>query len=230
MPSRFGSRATRAIGDDAVRSEVFRVLRSNLVVALSQLDRPSVIVTSALPDEGKSAVCSNLAVSLAEAGKKVVAVDVDLRRPNLHLWLGGHNEVGLSDVLLEREPANAALQLIPVSANRALYLLPTGSAVNDPTELLGSPRTSRLLETLTQQADIVLLDAPPVLPVADTLVIGRIAAGAVLVVESRQTPVPVVEEARNALMRNQTRLLGVVLNKVQPRDLGPFPVMGYPQA
>jgi capsular exopolysaccharide synthesis family protein len=202
------------------RNEVFRFLRSNLLVALADLESPTVIVTSALPDEGKTAVCANLAVSLAEAGLKVVAVDVDLRHPNLHSWLGAHNEVGLSDVLLERAALDSALQFVTVgNRTRGLYVLATGRPVNDPTDLLGAQRTKRLLETLAKQADILLLDTPPVLAVADTLVIGRVAAGAVLVVESRRTPIPAVQQAKNALTRNQTRLLGVVLNKMQARDL-----------
>jgi capsular exopolysaccharide synthesis family protein len=196
------------------------VLRSNLLVAISALEKPTVIITSSLPEEGKTAVCANLAVSMATAGLRVVAVDVDLRHPNLHTWTGAHNEVGLADVLLERTDVSSALQLIPVGTrNRGVYVLPTGGRVNDPTELLGSQRTARLLETLAEQADILLLDTPPVLPVADTLVIGRMAAGALLVVESRRTPATVVQQAKNALTRNQTRLLGVVLNKVQRRDL-----------
>jgi capsular exopolysaccharide synthesis family protein len=201
------------------RQESFRVLRSNLMVALSELDNPTVIITSALPDEGKTAMCANLAGSLASAGVRVVAADLDLRHPNLHSWLGGHNEIGLSDVLLRRAELNDALQFIPTeSADRGLYLLPTGTPVNDPTELLGTNRTVQVLEALASQADVVLLDTPPVLPVADTLVISRAAAGAVLVVASRSTSTPQVRQAKDALTRNRTRLLGVILNKVQERD------------
>ena len=88
---------------------------------------------------------ANLAGSMADAGLRVVALDLDLRHPNLHTWLGGHNELGMSDVLLERADLNDALQFIPVgTADRGLYLLPTGSPVNDPTELLGTAKTLRL--------------------------------------------------------------------------------------
>jgi len=83
---------------------------------------------------------------------------------------------------------------------------------------LGSGRTARLIDGLAQQADIVLIDSPPVLPVADTLVIGRIASGAVLVVEARTTSFPAVAQAKDLLIRNQTRLFGVVINKSLARD------------
>ncbi len=213
------SRRGQARGADETH-EVFRLLRSSLLVALDGTPRPIVIVTSALPNEGKTATCANLAVSLAYAGMRVVAVDVDLRHPNLHTWVGAHNEIGLSDVLLDRAELDDALQFLPVDdSGRGLYVLPTGRPVNDATELLGTSRTASLLSTLSRQADILLLDTPPILPVADTLVIGRIASGAILVVESRQTPWTMVQQAKNALIRNQTRLLGVVLNKVQSRDL-----------
>lgn len=197
------------------------MLRSNLLVAFSDIARPAVIVTSAVAGEGKTTVCSNIAVSLAEAGLRVIAVDADLRHPDLHHHLEVHNEVGLSDVLLERVELDAALQLVKVGGRRGrgLFVLPTGSPVNDATELIGSPRTRRLLDVLTEHADVVLLDTPPILPVADTLVIGRLVAGALIVVEARQTSTTAVQQAKNALIRNQTRLLGVVLNKLPLSEL-----------
>src|SRR5581483_1764235 len=91
--------------------------------------------------------------------------------------------------------------------------LAAGPRLANPTELLSTPRTAKLLESLSANADVVLIDAPPVLSVADTLVIGRLAAGAVLVVEAGRTPAPAAKRAKDALTRNQTRLLGVVLNK-----------------
>lgn len=221
MPSLLQRRGERAgLHDTGQRNEVFRVLRSNLLVALAELEGPTVLVTSAAPEEGKTATCANLAVSLAATGCRVVAVDVDLRHPNLHTWLGAHNEVGLSEVLLDRSTLDETLQFIPLGTrDRGLYVLPTGAPVNNPTELLGSNRMAKLLGALARQADVLLLDTAPVLPVADTLVLGRMATGAVLVVESRRTPITSVQQAKDALTRNQTRLLGVVLNKVQSRDM-----------
>jgi capsular exopolysaccharide synthesis family protein len=225
MPS-LRDRGTKAgLHDAGHRNEVFRVLRSNLLVALSELERPTVIVTSAAAEEGKTATCANLAVSLAATGLRVIVVDVDFRHPNLHLWLGGQNDVGLSDVLRDHTALDRALQFVELgSRDRGLYLLPTGPSVNNPTELLGGARMAKLLTSLASQADVLLLDTPPVLPVADTLVLGRMAAGAILVVEARRTPITAVQQAKDALTRNQTRLLGIVLNKMQARDL---PSAGY---
>jgi capsular exopolysaccharide synthesis family protein len=197
----------------ATRDEAFRVLRSNLLVAIDDLANPIVVVTSAQSGEGKTSTSVMLARSLALAGPRVVLVDLDLRRPNVP---------GVAEVLQDRREIEECLQFLPppkgAAAASGLYFLPAGDASNNPTELLGTPRTGRLLDALAKEADIVLLDTPPVLPVADTLVIGRLAAGAVLVVESRRTPVQMVNRAKNALIRNQTRILGVVLNQLRPSD------------
>jgi len=192
-------------------------------VALSDIERPLVIVTSSKADEGKTVICTKLAASFAQAGQRVVLVDLDLRHSTAHRLLRTHNEFGVSDVLLGRRTLPESIQRLELRDGRgrgprSLYFLGTGPAVQNPTELLGSSRTVRLLDGLRQQADLVLLDTPPVLPVADTLVIGRMASGAVLVVETRTTAFGAVEQSKDLLIRNQTRLLGVVMNKFQSRD------------
>lgn len=216
MPSLRRSREPAPSGL-AAREEAFRVLRSNLLVSTSELANPVVVVTSAQPGEGKTSTCVSLARSLAMAGPRVVLVDLDLRKPDAHRRIGADNVPGVADVLLDRRRLEDSLQFLPPPGSspmaKGLYFLPAGEAATDPTELLASPRAVRMLDALARQADIVLLDAPPVLPVADTLVIGRLAAGAVLVVEASATPIHVVLRAKDALIRNQTRLLGVVLNR-----------------
>jgi non-specific protein-tyrosine kinase len=207
-------------------------LRSNLVVAISDLANPIVVVTSAWQGEGKTSTCVNLAESLAAAGPRVVLVDLDLRKPQSHRMLGTDNTAGVTDVLLDRRPLDECLQYVqlPVadsSRSTGMYFLSAGPSVGNPTELLATPRTGQLLDVLSEQADIVLLDTPPVLPVADTLVIGRMAAGAVLVVEARQTPAPAARRAKDALTRNQTRLLGVVLNQFQAKYADDASAGGY---
>jgi receptor protein-tyrosine kinase len=203
--------------------EAFRVARSNLLVALQELERPTVIFTSAQPGEGKTMTCVHMAASLAMAGQRVVLIDVDMRNPGAHRMLRTTNEVGLADVLVDRKSLDEALQFVELGENArrepvGLYFLAAGTNIVSPTELLATPRMPRLLDSLARQADIVLLDCPPILPVADTLVIGRMAAGAVLVVEARRTPVEAVQSAKDALIRNQTRLLGIILNKTRSSD------------
>jgi capsular exopolysaccharide synthesis family protein len=207
------------------RDEAFRVLRANLMVAVSDLPNPSVIVTSALVGEGKSSTCAALAQSIAEAGPVVIAIDLDLRHPDLHNRFGTGNERGVSDVLARGAPVDECLQVVRVAGNNDVFFLPAGPPVDNPAELLASPRTGRMLEALSEKAAIVLIDTPPVLPVADTLVVGRYAAGALLVVETGRVPLPAVLKAKAALTRNQTRLLGTVLNRFEGR--GSIDALGY---
>jgi protein-tyrosine kinase len=207
----------------AAFEESVRILRSNLTVTLSEIDQPVVIVTSTRESEGKTVVSTKLALSFAEAGHRVVLVDLDLRNPSAHRLLRTHNEFGASDVLLGNRTLKDSLQQLEFSSvdhrsPNSIYFLAAGSPVHNPTELLGSGRTARLLESLARQADLVLVDTPPVLPVADTMVIGRYASGAILVIESRITGFPAVEQAKDVLIHNQTRLLGVVMNKFHSRD------------
>ena len=214
---------TTASDDLGTFRESIRFLRSNLGVALTDIDHPAVAVTSANAGEGKTLICSHLAMSFAQAGRRVVLVDVDLRHPTVHQLVGGHNEFGVSDVLLGRRSLDESLQCVELgqeaSANGpGLYFLATGPLVTNPTELLGSGRTSRLLEGLAGQADLVLLDTPPVLAVADTLVIGRIVSGALIVSESRRTALGAIQKAKDLLIRNQTRILGIAINKFDERD------------
>jgi capsular exopolysaccharide synthesis family protein len=216
--------------------EAIRILRSSLEVALTDLAQPRVIFTSALPEEGKTTVCTQTALSFASAGRRTVLVDLDLRRPAAHRLVGAHNEFGATDVLLRRRPLDEVMQYVEVPSTAGggrsrLYVLAAGPAVTNPAEVLGSGRTLRLLDALAEQADLVLVDAPPVLPVADTLVIGRIASGAILVTEARATALPAVQKAKDLLVRNQTRLLGVVLNKFDVnRDGDPYGYGWQPDA
>lgn len=207
--------------DGHLFTESIRVLRANLGVALADLDQPAVIVTSANPGEGKTSTCCHLAASFATSGQRVVLVDLDLRHPRAHELVGGHNEFGASDVLLGRRRLADSLQYLELSAYDGrppvgLYFLAAGAETASPADLLAGGRTARLLEGLAGQADVVLLDTPPVLPVADALVVGRIAAGAVLVTEAGRTGLVDLAKAKDLLIRSRTRLLGVVLNRAEP--------------
>jgi non-specific protein-tyrosine kinase len=205
-------------------TEAFRVLRSNLVVATAELAKPVVLVTSALEGEGKTSTCVGLAESLAATGQRVTVVDLDLRAAKAHRLLGALKEPGITDVLLGHRSLSECLQGIELASEApprtSMRFLGAGTRVTNPTEALSARRMRDLLDELTAQSDIVLMDTPPVLPVADTLVIGGLAAGAVLVVEAGKTGVPDARRAKDALTRNRTRLLGVILNKFEPAGAG----------
>lgn len=213
-----------------VQSEAFRLLRTSLGIAMVDLRVPALMITSCAPDEGKTTVCARLALSFAAAGSRVVVVDLDLRHPALHSRFGAHNEFGVSDVVLDRRSITKALQFVEVPSTSGVpgvYVLAAGPPIADSTELLGGHRTRRLIESVGQQADLVLVDAPPVLPVADALVIGRVVGGALLVVESRRTTYQQIQRAEEALGRNGIPLLGAVLNKQRSSDSSGEIAYGY---
>jgi capsular exopolysaccharide synthesis family protein len=223
-----------AIGGDELTpfEEAYRVVRSNLLVTLADYKRPRIIVTSAHPGEGKTVTCTNLALSFARAGQRVVLVDLDLRHPDAHRLVGAHNRFGVSDLLLGKRSLEECLQYLELPALDAqsaqgVYFLGTGPQVRNPTELLGMPRANQMLDELGKQADLIMIDAPPVLPVADMLVIGRIVTGVILVVEARRTTVTDINKTKDLLTRNQTRILGVVLNKMRHRDAAYGEGYGY---
>ncbi len=212
--------------------EAYRVVRSNLLVSLADFKRPRIIVTSANAGEGKTVTCANLAVSFARAGQRVVLVDLDLRHPDAHRMVGAHNRFGVCDLLLGRRTLEDCLQYLQLpgldaQSAQGVYFIGTGPPVRNPTELLGMSRTAVMLDELGKQADLILIDAPPVLPVADMLVIGRIVTGVILVVEARRTTVTEITKTKDLLTRNQTRILGVVLNKLRPRDGSYGDAYGY---
>lgn len=213
-------------------NEAFRVLCSNVIAALESLDRPVVLVTSSKADEGKTVTCSKLAVSFAARGKRVAVVDLDLRKPGSHAVLGAHNNFGVTDVLEGKRKLEACLQYVKLPDRdgfdeRGLFLLASGPSVPEPNEMLGTPRADRLLRNLASEADIVLIDSPPVLAVADTLTVGRLAGGAVVVVDPRRTNASALERSRDLLLRNQITILGMVLNQVQAGDAAVSASEGY---
>lgn len=208
-----GRRTIRGEMGTIARTEALRSLRSSLLVAVADLDRPVVTVTSARRAEGRTSVCAGLAESLVSAGHKVALIDLDLRHPQLHQRLGATGTRGVVDVLAGACPLGDAIKVVSGFA-----FLGAGQTTTSPTEVLGDPALGRLLRELAADVDIVLVDSAPVLAVADTLVLARVTSGAVLVVEAGSTPETAILAARDALTRAQVHLFGVALNKIDGRE------------
>lgn len=200
----------------ALTAEAFRVLRTNLQFA--SVDQPlrTLLVSSAGPSEGKSTVTLNLALALGAAGKRVIVVDADMRRPQLYKYAEVRREPGLSDALVDREsPVTRYLQ--PIPELDAVRVLPPGRLPPNPTDLLGSRRMGELLAECLQQADVVILDSPPILAAADTPVLAAQVDGALVVLEAGGTDRRMVRDAYEQMQRAGARILGSVMNKV-PQD------------
>jgi len=192
-------------------AEAFRVLRTN--VRFSGVDRPlrTLLVTSPGPIEEKSIVLANLAVAMAQAGLSVVAVDADLRRPRLHQLFGLEpRHEGLTRALVGGN-TNGLLQPTQVEG---LVVLTSGEVPPNPVEMLGSQRMQELLAELAQQVNVVLMDGPPVLPVADAAVLAQAVDGVLLVLEAGHTRREAARHAVESLRQVGANLVGVVLNAV----------------
>jgi succinoglycan biosynthesis transport protein ExoP len=193
------------------RAEAFRQLRTNLQYV--DVDHPPrmVVVTSALPDEGKSTTSINLASTLAQAGSRVVLVEADLRRPRATRYLGIEGAVGLTDVLAGQCRLDVAIQ----SWGRDLFsVLPSGPLPPNPSEVLNSQHMQELLKILENLFEVVVIDSPPLLPVTDAAVLARAGDGAIIVVRHGHTTKEQLTRTVTSLQAVDARLLGTVLNRV----------------
>jgi exopolysaccharide transport family protein len=192
-------------------AEAYRVIRTNLIFSAPSPKGRLILFGSANPGEGKTTSVANLAASLAQNGAKVLAVDADLRRPTLHRHFGLEHTPGLSDLVVGR--AKAAEVVRPTSVP-GLSILPCGYIPPNPAELLGSDALRDVLQGLRKKYDWVLVDAPPILAMADTPVLCPFVDGLVLVVWSESSSRPALRRALDQIERVGGKLTGVVLNKV----------------
>jgi capsular exopolysaccharide synthesis family protein len=210
------SLATREVLASAtsLAAEQYRMIRAKLMRLKTERPLTAVAITSAVVGEGKSTTSSNLAYVLSRSvGQRVVLVDCDLRRPALHRLFGQPIGPGLADVLRDGHSADDILR--PLEDGR-LWLLTSGRPPSNPSELLGSEAMDRLLDHLRSRFEFIILDVPPVLPLADPFVLGCKADGLVMVIRAGRTPRDVVTMALDNIPRD--RLVGVVLNDVQADD------------
>jgi succinoglycan biosynthesis transport protein ExoP len=201
-------------------AEAYRVLRTKLRFSGIENPNGALLVTSSGPNEGKSTTAANLATTIAQGGKRVILVDCDLRRPSLHTLFSVSNDVGLSDLFLEDAPALDRV-LKPTSVP-TMRLLTSGTIPPNPSEMLDSKRMTELLLELRDQSDMVVIDSPPALIVADASILGSRCSGAVLVVDSGKTRIDVARRALNTLKQANVKILGTVINKLSARRSGGY--------
>jgi capsular exopolysaccharide synthesis family protein len=200
----------RSLNQPGPTAEAFRGLRTS--VQLLGVNRPirTLSVTSAAPAEGKSSVVAGLGVVLATAGQRVVMVDCDLRRPRLHSIFDVPNDVGFTSVLLGDVDARDAIRQVRGEAQ--LYVLTSGGLPANPSEVLASRDTSKLLFELQEQFDMVIVDTPPVLPVTDATVVATWVEATLLVARAGTTTKRQLTDALEQLQRAEARVMGTVLN------------------
>ncbi len=197
----------------SLTAEAFRLLRANLQFAAVDSPLRVLLISSPGPTEGKSTISLNLSLALAAAGRRVIIIDADMRRPKVAAYAGIRREPGLSDLLVDRE-GGVADYLQPVEEMDRVAVLPPGKTPPNPAELLGSRRMGEVLLACQELADIVIVDSPPVLAAADAAVLAAQTDGVLLVLEAGSSERKAVEQATEQLKRSGAQLLGSVMNKV----------------
>lgn len=196
------------------RGEAFRMLRTNLQFLDLDSDPKMLVITSAVAGEGKTTTSTNLAVALAQAGRRVLVVDGDLRRPRVAGVFGLESKVGLTTVLVGRTQLEDSIQKHEASG---VYFLACGPTPPNPSEILQSKATHDLLRRLRDMFDAVIIDAPPLLPVADAAILSTVADGAILVARHGKTHKDQLTASAARLANVNGKLFGVVVNMVPKR-------------
>jgi capsular exopolysaccharide synthesis family protein len=191
--------------------EAYRLLRTNLIFSSAERTGRVLVVSSASPGEGKTTTVANIAISLAQNGARVLAVDGDLRRPTLHQHFAIHKTPGLSDLIVGKcQPSDS----VQITRFQGLHVLPCGYIPPNPAELLGSRNMTEVMAALRSHYDWVLIDSAPILGMADTPVLSAAADGVALVVSAESTTRPAILRAVDQIQTVGGRLLGVILNRV----------------
>jgi capsular exopolysaccharide synthesis family protein len=186
-------------------------------------------VTSANPSEGKSLTVGNLGVVMAQAGKNVLIIDADLRRPRQHSIFGISKNIGLTNLMLDYNPNDdeaATLSLFkqhiqrPQSGVSGLHILASGPIPPNPSELLGSAKMRALLKSLRTHFDMVILDSPPALAVTDAVLLSTQADGVLIVLDSGRTKKPQLEQVNDMLNEVNAHVIGTVLNRLSAKGDG----------
>jgi len=199
-------------------AEAFRQLRTSVLLSTPGHAPKTLVVTSCVPAEGKSTTAINLAVTLAQTGARVLVIDADMRRPTIHSSFGITNERGLCNVLANEMSEAEILTYIQQETESGLYVLTSGPVPPNPAELVGSEHMQRVLNTLKNTFDHVVIDSPPIASFTDVVLLSSICDGVVLVVHANQCSRKVVLRSRQSLEDVGAKIIGIVLNRVDMRS------------
>lgn len=194
----------------AIASEAYRTLRTNIQYSSFDKEISTILVTSTAPGEGKSVTCGNLALTMAQAGKSVLLIDCDLRKPTLHKKFTISNKKGISNFLL----GQITLEEVMYKYSDKLCLLPSGTIPPNPAEMLSSKKLKEFLKSMKGVFDYIIIDSPPVMAVTDAQILSTIVDGVLIVAASGQTQKEGLVKAKERILKVDGNLLGVVLNKM----------------
>ena len=222
VPSRAG--AVVLSSPQSQIAEAYRTVRTSILQASRRGASNVFLVTSALPEEGKTTTALNCAAALAQQDQRVLLVEADMRRSNLESKLNLNSCGGLSS-LIEAGPSSAVPVKFPSLPN--LSVLPAGPRPSNPAELLGSPRMAELIQEWRSNYDFIILDTPPVLSVTDAVVVSAHCDAVILVVRSGVTTKQSLIRVRDLFMRSRKRIAGVVMNAFDLKSVDHYVYLGY---
>jgi succinoglycan biosynthesis transport protein ExoP len=206
-------------------AESYRAFRTNIEFASVDIPLHTMLVTSSVPQEGKTTTTANLGIVFAQAGRRVLLVDADLRKPGLHSIFGLPNQLGLT--ALFRDETLTVENVAQFTELDGLKVVTTGALPPNPAELLGSQRWRAILESLKAEADLIILDSPPLQAVTDAALLAAAVDGTVLVIQARRTRRGAIVSAREALARGGGKVLGVAMNRIKQGDYSEYYYYSY---
>ena len=201
-------------------AEAYRSLRTSIDFAAVDTPVRTLLVTSAIPDEGKTTTAANLGVVFAQAGRRTIVLDADFRKPGVHRIFDLPNDRGLSDLL--RSDATSLEDVTQATEQEHLLVITTGPLPPNPAELLGSHRMRTILSRISGSASLVIIDSPPLQAVTDAVLLSSFTDGTLLVVDAARTHRNAVRSGREALAQAGARVLGVALNRLKERSGGTY--------
>jgi succinoglycan biosynthesis transport protein ExoP len=195
-------------------SEAYRSIRTSILLSSSEKPPKKITITSPNPAEGKTTTVINTAIALSQTGAQVIIIDADMRKPKVHKIFNHENGMGLSNFLSGHGDLES---IVKKSEVPNLFYIPSGPVPPNPSELLGSNLFKNMLESLEARYDHILLDSPPVLGFADAIILSTCVNGVILTVLGGKTPRETLQRAKEALQQTHTKILGVVINRVDIR-------------
>ncbi|NQT22156.1 MAG: polysaccharide biosynthesis tyrosine autokinase [Candidatus Omnitrophica bacterium] len=205
------------LSDNAL--EAYRSIRTNMLLSAPQNSLRTTLITSALPSEGKTTVSVNTGIVLAQGGLKILLIDGDLRRPTVHKMFGNDNKKGLSSILVQHNKLEECVRKTDVEG---LDFLSAGPAIADPPKLLLHSHIKELLEYATTRYDRVLIDSAPLLTVTDSVILSDWVDGIVFVTRGQKTSRMAIIKARDTLLNNSSKILGVIINNLPVKKSAPY--------